>query len=130
MTLFLLRTPDEPPPPLVAAEDEVAVIDDNPRLLALLAAHPRVVVWGAPAEVLDLAGEVCPFTFVRTKLRLEELPAGARLHVLVDHEPATRNIPRSAAAWGQRVVSVTAAGPGRWRICIEKQPPQGEHKAP
>jgi tRNA 2-thiouridine synthesizing protein A len=120
VTLYLLRTADEPPPPL-APGDEVAVIDGNPRLLEQLAAHPRVVVWGAAAEVLDLCGEVCPFTFVRTKLRLEDLPPGARLHVLVDHEPATRNVPRSAAAWGQDVIAVTPAGAGRWRICIEKR---------
>ena len=39
-------------------------------------------------ETLDLAGEVCPYTFVRAKLRLEELPLGARLEVLVDHVAA------------------------------------------
>ncbi len=120
MTLYLLRTADEAPPPALAPGDAVEILDGNPRILELLAAHPRVVVWGAPAEVLDLCGEVCPFTFVRTKLRLEELPEGARLHVLVDHEPATRNVPRSAAAWGQNVVGVAPAGPGRWRITVEK----------
>jgi tRNA 2-thiouridine synthesizing protein A len=121
VTLYLLRTADEAPPPLLEPGDEVAVMEDDPRLLERIAAHPRVVVWGAANEVLDLCGEVCPFTFVRTKLRLEELPAGARLHVVVDHEPATRNVPRSAAAWGQHIVSVTPAGAGRWRICIEKR---------
>jgi tRNA 2-thiouridine synthesizing protein A len=73
-----------------------------------------------PPERLDLRGEICPFTFVRTKLRLEALPLGARLLVSVDHEPATRNIPRSAAEWGQKVLSVTPSGPGRWDILIEK----------
>lgn len=53
---------------------------------------------------LDLSGEVCPFTFVRTKLALEALPIGARLRVIVDHEPAVRNVPRSAKEWGQEVV--------------------------
>jgi tRNA 2-thiouridine synthesizing protein A len=67
----------------------------------------------APVEnvdLLDLRGEVCPFTFVRTKLRLEELPSGARLRIVVDHEPASRNVPRSLREWGQTVVAV-AAGP-------------------
>jgi tRNA 2-thiouridine synthesizing protein A len=124
--LWLLRTASEPPPPaeLLGPGDEVAVIDGNPGLLEKLAAHDRVAVWGAPAEVLDLTGEVCPFTFVRTKLRLEELPPGARLVVVVDHEPATRNVPRSAAEWGQRVLAVTpmgGAGERRWTIEIEKR---------
>lgn len=72
---------------------------------------------------LDLSGEVCPFTFVRTKLRLEELPRGARLRVIVDHEPATRNVPRSVTEWGQKVLAVAPAGPGRWEIWIEKGTP-------
>jgi tRNA 2-thiouridine synthesizing protein A len=71
-------------------------------------------------ELLDLAGEVCPYTFVRTKLRLEELPLGAALHILVDHAPAADNVPRSLVAEGQEVVSVTAEG-ARWRIVAVKR---------
>ena len=71
---------------------------------------------------LDLRGEICPYTFVRTKLALEAMSVGAALHVLVDHEPATRNIPRSAAEWGQEVGSVDPAEiPGTWRIVLVKR---------
>jgi tRNA 2-thiouridine synthesizing protein A len=71
---------------------------------------------------LDLRGEVCPYTFVRAKLALEAMPLGAALRVLVDHEPATRNIPRSATEWGQEVRSVEADGrPGLWRIVLIKR---------
>ena len=49
------------------------------------------------------------------------MPTGATLHVLVDHEPATRNIPRSARDWGQAVDAVEPAGPGLWRITVRKQ---------
>ncbi|HVV83809.1 MAG TPA: sulfurtransferase TusA family protein [Kofleriaceae bacterium] len=69
---------------------------------------------------LDLTGEVCPYTFVRTRLALEELPLGATLVVEGDHAPARVNVPRSARAWGQEVVSVDDAGPGRWRIVLRK----------
>jgi tRNA 2-thiouridine synthesizing protein A len=79
-------------------------------------------------ETLDLAGEVCPYTFVRTKLRLEELPLGTELHILVDHAPAADNVPRSLRAEGQEVVSVIAEGiaegaaeGGRWRIVVIKR---------
>ena len=75
-----------------------------------------------PGEtILDLTGEVCPFTFVRAKLALEPLPPGARLRVLVDHEPASRNVPRSARAWGQAVLAVEPLAGGRWAIVIEKR---------
>ena len=73
------------------------------------------------AHTLDLCGEVCPFTFVRAKLAIEDLPIGARLRILVDHEPAVRNVPRSLKAWGQEVVEVAADGASRWRIDVIKR---------
>ena len=72
------------------------------------------------SELLDLAGEVCPYTFVRTKLRLEELPLGAELHVLVDHAPAVESVPRSLRAEGQEVRSVERQD-GKWRIVTIKR---------
>ena len=56
---------------------------------------PRDATTIDPTTV-NLCGEICPFTFVRTKLALEELPVGAVLRVIVDHEPATRNTPTLA----------------------------------
>lgn len=70
--------------------------------------------------LLDLAGEICPFTFVRTKLAMEALPMGGTLRVVVDHEPAIRNIPRSAREWGQEIIVVGEHGPGRWRIDLRR----------
>ena len=72
-------------------------------------------------QELDLRGEVCPYTFVRTRLALEEMALGAELAVLVDHEPAIRNIPRSAREWGQEVGSVAAVGERLWRITLIKR---------
>jgi tRNA 2-thiouridine synthesizing protein A len=70
-----------------------------------------------------VCGEVCPFTFVLAKLAIEQLPIGAVLRVIVDHEPATRNLPRSAAAWGQEVLGVTELGssPRTWAIDLRKR---------
>ncbi len=64
---------------------------------------------------------------MRTKLALEALPIGAALRVIVDHEPATRNLPRSAAEWGQEVLGVTTLGapggaaPATWAIDLRKR---------
>jgi tRNA 2-thiouridine synthesizing protein A len=71
-------------------------------------------------ERLDLLGEACPFTFVRTKLKMEEMPIGKRIYILVDHEPAVRNIPRSAKEWGQEVVGVEELPHQRWGIILKK----------
>ncbi|MBI4509279.1 MAG: sulfurtransferase TusA family protein [Deltaproteobacteria bacterium] len=117
-----------PPPELLSTEDRVHVFDDlsDDGLLGLIAQY-RPVVWGdtlpAPVEILDLTGETCPFTFVRTKLRLEELPLGATLRVIVDHEPASRNVPRSAREWGQEVLAERPVAPGHWIIDIVKRKP-------
>jgi TusA-related sulfurtransferase len=64
---------------------------------------------------------VCPFTFVKARLRLEEMALGATLWVVVDYEPASRNIPRSAREWGQEVLAVDEVRPGIWRIGVRKQ---------
>ncbi len=72
---------------------------------------------------LDLRGEVCPFTFVRTRLLLESLAVGAVVAVQIDHEPATRSIPRALREWGQEVLEVRDLGGGGWlvraRKCVE-----------
>jgi tRNA 2-thiouridine synthesizing protein A len=82
---------------------------------------PGEVPIGPDRPVVDLCGELCPFTFVRTKLALEQLPIGAELRVVVDHEPAIRNIPRSAAEWGQEVLGVTLLSPRTWAIDLRKR---------
>ena len=69
---------------------------------------------------LDLIGEQCPFTFVRTKLALEALPIGGVLRIVIDHEPAIRTIPRSAAEWGQQILEVAPGGDRRWTIVLRR----------
>jgi TusA-related sulfurtransferase len=43
------------------------------------------------------------------------------LRLVVDHAPALRNIPRSAAEWGQEVLEVAGTGPGPWHIRLRKR---------
>ena len=82
---------------------------------------------GHDGPVCDVRGEVCPFTFVRAKLALEALPIGATLRILVDHEPAVANMPRSARAWGQEVLGVQLLGPAE---PAEDRPAGGVRPAP
>jgi tRNA 2-thiouridine synthesizing protein A len=69
---------------------------------------------------LDIRGEVCPYTFVKTKLALEEMAPGQVLRVLVDYEPATRNVPRSVKLQGDDVLSVEPCDVSQWAIMIRK----------
>jgi len=72
---------------------------------------------------LDVTADVCPMTFVRTKLALEKLPGGALLEVLLRDGEARVNVPRSAEAEGHQVVGVSEAveQPGHWRVVIRKR---------
>jgi [CysO sulfur-carrier protein]-S-L-cysteine hydrolase len=71
---------------------------------------------------LDLRGLVCPFTFARTRLALEEMRPGQLLRVRVDNPDSARNVPRSLEAQGQDVISVGEAEPGVWEILVERGP--------
>ncbi|HLT59041.1 MAG: sulfurtransferase TusA family protein [Limnochordales bacterium] len=70
---------------------------------------------------LDLKGEVCPYTFVKSKLVLETMAPGEILRVIVDYPPATSNVPRSMESEGHRVLSVGPAGQGAWEIVVRKK---------
>jgi tRNA 2-thiouridine synthesizing protein A len=79
-----------------------------------------VTAAGGVETELDLRGEVCPYTFVRARLRLEEMELGASLTVVVDHPPAAESVPRSLAAEGQEILSVEQVG-SIWRIYVVKR---------
>lgn len=77
-----------------------------------------------PAKVdveIDLRGEVCPYTFVKSKLALEELEIGQVLRVLVDHLPAVDNVPRSLRNEGQEVLEVKQLNTTDWNIVVRKK---------
>jgi tRNA 2-thiouridine synthesizing protein A len=49
---------------------------------------------------IDIRGEMCPMTFVLTKLALEDLPKGTILEVLLDFPSALKNIPENCKQQG------------------------------
>ena len=73
------------------------------------------------ARTVDLKGQVCPYTFVRSKLVLEEMDIGQVLRVIVDHEPAVNNVPRSMENEGQSIVNVGKINDDDWEIVIRKE---------
>ncbi|MBI2907761.1 MAG: sulfurtransferase TusA family protein [Chloroflexi bacterium] len=69
---------------------------------------------------LDIKGEVCPFTFVKSKLAIEELETGQVLRVIVDHLPAIENVPRSMTHEGHEIISVSRINDTDWAILVRK----------
>ena len=63
-----------------------------------------------PDQVIDITGEVCPMTFVRTKLRLERMRAGEVLSVRLRGDEPLRNVPRAARDEGHVILGIVAEG--------------------
>ena len=71
-------------------------------------------------QTLDIRGQVCPLTFVRAKLALEKMGLGEVLEIVLDHEPAALNVPRSMEREGQKVLRVEQTGEAQWRLLVRK----------
>jgi TusA-related sulfurtransferase len=72
------------------------------------------------AESLDLKGEVCPYTFVKSKLALEEMESGQVLRVIVDNPGSAANVPRSLGSEGHSILEVTKLNDTDWAITVKK----------
>lgn len=56
-------------------------------------------------QSIDITGDVCPMTFVRTRLALDRLPAGAVLRIRLQGSEPVANVPRTAIAQGHAVLA-------------------------
>ncbi|MFL5352474.1 sulfurtransferase TusA family protein [Archangium sp.] len=72
-------------------------------------------------RTLDITREVCPMTYVRTKLALESLDDGAVLEVLLRGEEPLKNVPRNAREEGHEVLALESRGDGLHRLLLRKQ---------
>ena len=54
---------------------------------------------------LDLRGVICPYNFVKTKLKLETMVRGQVLSVILDDGDPIRNVPRSVENEGHTVLA-------------------------
>jgi len=69
---------------------------------------------------IDIRGLVCPYTFVKAKLAIESMEIGQVLEILLDHEEASRSIPRSMEDHGQKVLNVEKINDTDWVLVIRK----------
>jgi Predicted redox protein, regulator of disulfide bond formation len=69
---------------------------------------------------LDIRGEVCPFTFVKSKLVLEQMELGQVLRVILDYPPSVENVPKSLREEGQEVLAINQLDNNTWEILIRK----------
>lgn len=69
---------------------------------------------------LDLRGVICPYNFVKTKLKLETMDQGQVLAVLLDDGDPIKNVPRSVENEGHTVLAQDRVG-SSYRILIRRE---------
>lgn len=71
-------------------------------------------------EELDLRGVICPYNFVKTKLKLETMEAGQILAVILDEGDPIKNVPRSVSDDGHTVLK-QEPWENSYRVMIRKR---------
>lgn len=68
---------------------------------------------------IDITNDICPMTFVKTKLKLETMNAGQVLEVTLREGEPLSNVPKSVKEDGHKVVSISKSE-DVFKVIIEK----------
>jgi TusA-related sulfurtransferase len=71
-------------------------------------------------QELDNTTEMCPMTFVRTRLALDRLSPGQTLLVRLKGDEPLRNVPRTATEQGHTVLSLETGADGVSRLLLRR----------
>ena len=70
-------------------------------------------------QTIDITREICPMTFVKTKLKLETMDRGQILEVKLREGEPLANLPKSVEQEGHRVLEIFKEDPF-YKILIER----------
>ena len=70
---------------------------------------------------INIKGLVCPYTFVKSKIAIEDMEIGEILEILLDYEEASRSIPKSMEDLGHKVLKVEKVNDNDWILVIRKE---------
>ena len=73
-----------------------------------------------PDDTLDITDVVCPMTFVKTKMSLEDLEDGQVLAVHLNDGEPIQNVPRSLKDEDHKVLSVKKREDGTYDLIVKK----------
>jgi TusA-related sulfurtransferase len=82
-----------------------------------------------PAARIDIRGQVCPLTWVRTRIALGRIRPGEVLEVLLREGEPLENVPLTARQEGHRTVKLERAvgeEEGIWCVWLERGAPDEE----
>lgn len=69
---------------------------------------------------VDITDVVCPMTFVKTKVAIEDLEGGKILEIKMNEGEPIQNVPRSLKDEGHKVIEVLNNEDGTYTILVEK----------
>ena len=69
---------------------------------------------------IDITRDVCPMTFVKTRIALDRLASGQTLLVRLRGEEPMRNVPRTATEQGHTVLEQREEADGTTLLLIRK----------
>jgi len=71
-------------------------------------------------ESIDITDVVCPVTFVKAKVALEELEDGQVLSIRLNDGEPVQNVPRSIKEEGHQVLKLADNGDGTYNLLVRK----------
>ena len=71
-------------------------------------------------DFVDITDVVCPVTFVKTKVALEELEDGEILQVHINDGEPVQNVPRSVNDEGHQILKLQDNEDGTYELYIKK----------
>jgi TusA-related sulfurtransferase len=69
---------------------------------------------------IDITSDLCPMTYVRTRLALDKMATGETLLVVLKGQEPLANVPRTATEQGHQVLEVTTDEAGISRLLIRR----------
>ncbi len=71
-------------------------------------------------ETVDITDVVCPVTFVKAKVALEELEDGQVLSIRLNDGEPVQNVPRSIKEEGHQILKLIDNGDGTYNLIVKK----------
>lgn len=71
-------------------------------------------------EVVDITDVVCPITFVKAKVALDELDDGQILSIKMNDGEPVQNVPRSIKEEGHQVLKLLKNDDGTYQLIVKK----------
>jgi TusA-related sulfurtransferase len=71
-------------------------------------------------DTVDITDVVCPVTFVKAKVALEELDDGDILSIRMNDGEPVQNVPRSIKEEGHKILKLISNDDGTYNLIVQK----------